>query len=168
MADLPITDEKNIVLHDDLGNKVSVVLGTLNKLAVDATISGDESPTKYQARFDYDATGDLLNLATDTLLFSFSGIGILDFIGIGGSNANYEVIITIDGVERLRVSTTALASIGLQNTTTAPIWVETADKNFRYNPNEGTGFATGFAIYAKATANPVPTVEHITTYREKT
>jgi hypothetical protein len=167
MADLPITDEKNIVLHDDLGNKVSVVLGSLNKLAVDATISGDESPTKYQARFAFDEIGDVLNTATDVSLFLFTGVGILDFIGIGGSNSNFIVVIKIDGVERLRVSTAQLNAIGLVNTTTSPIWVETADKNFRYNPAEGAGFSVSFEVLARATVG-TPTTTHFITYREKT
>lgn len=164
---------RNIAIYDEAGVKnVSVITdGLIERLACevsgDISISGDESPTKYQARFAFDAVGVTLNTITDTSLITVTTIGLLDFIGIGGSNSNFIVVLKIDGVERLRVSTSELAAIGLQNTTTSPIWVETADKNFRFNPANGAGFSTSYEVLARSTGAPNPNVKVFTTYREK-
>jgi len=165
MAD--ITDDTlNTTLYDELGNAVTVVLGTKNQLAVDATISGDESPTKYQLRWDIDAVGDSVP-STDTLLFSFSGTGILDFIATSSGNAGYDISIIIDGSERFRTTMAELGAIGLSNAVNVPVWAETALKNFRINPSEGFGFSTGFDVYAKSTG-AARTITHAVMWREKT
>lgn len=165
MADLN-DDTMNSTLYDENGNAVTIVLGTKNKLAVDATISGDESPTKYQLRWDIDATGDTATV-TDTSLFSFTGVGILDFVAMSANTANYEAIVKIDGVERFRSSMSDLGDLGLSNAVNVPVWAETANKNFRINPSEGFGFSTSFEILARATSGST-TIRHSVMWREKT
>jgi len=165
MADIQ-DDTLNTTLYDELGNPVTVVLGTKNALAVDATISGDESPTKYQLRWDIDDIGTSVP-STDTLLYSFSGVGILDFVATSAGNSGYDVSIRIDGVERFRSTMAQLGSLGLSNAVNVPVWAETALKNFRINPSEGFGFSTGFEVYAKSTGS-TRQVRHAAMYREKT
>jgi len=138
------------------------------KLAIEATVSDNESPTKYQLRTDFDAVGDILNTSTDVVLLAVTTTsGVLDFIAVSGGNANYEIAIEIDGTERLRITMAELASIGLGNATNVATWAETANKNFRYHPKDPVGFTTGFRILAKATGAPLPTVTHMTLYRER-
>jgi hypothetical protein len=160
----------NIVGTDESMPADVVEVDGVKRLAVDilgaVTISGDESPTKYQARFFHNSTGVSVGTGADVSLLLFNGEGVLDFIGIGFNAATYEVIIKIDGVEQLRISSSQLAAIGLQNTTTSPMWIETADKNFRFNPQEGAGFSTSFEVLARSTSGTV-TARTLITYREK-
>ena len=174
MADNPITDDNNVVLYDDLGNKIGVPYdGSLYRLACnmdgsEVIISDSESATKYQLQTDFDATGDVLNTSTDTVLFAETGSsGTLDFQAISGSNSNFEAVIEIDGTERIRITMAEIGAIGLSNATNVPLWAETALKNFRYSPNLPIGYTTGFRILAKATKTPLPTVTHLTMYRER-
>ena len=162
----------NVTLYDDAGNPVNIILTDgVYRLAVDAqaTIVNNESPTRYQLKTDYDASpGDTLNTSTDTTLYTYSGDGVLDFVSIAGSNANYEVAIEIDGTERIRIAMSDLGTtLGLSNATNVDMWVETANKNFRFRPSE-VGFTTGFTIKAKATSAVVPTVYHLVIFRERT
>ncbi|MBW1672066.1 MAG: hypothetical protein JRJ45_00220 [Deltaproteobacteria bacterium] len=130
-------------------------------------VSDSESATKYQMKTDFDAVGDLLNVTTDTVLHSETGTGTLDFVAITGSNASFEITIEVDGVERIRITMAELAAIGLSNATNVPFWAETANKNFRYSPNIPVGYTTGFRILAKASGTPLPTVKHLTLFRER-
>jgi len=130
-------------------------------------ISDSESATKYQMKTDFDAVGDLLNVTTDTVLHSVTGTGTLDFVAVTGSNANFEITIEVDGTERIRITMGELAAIGLSNATNVPFWAETANKNFRYSPNIPVGYTTSFRILAKASGTPLPTVKHLTLYRER-
>ena len=47
MPDLPVTNDKNVVLYDDLGNKIDVITDSsaVKRLAVDALSSGTGDPT---------------------------------------------------------------------------------------------------------------------------
>jgi len=170
MADNPVTDENNVVLYDDLGNKVGIVLdGSTYRLAVDssATIVNNESPTKYQLKTDYDTTGDLLTSAADVVLYSYTGDGVLDFVGVSNATtSNYEVAIEVDGTERIRINMSNLGSVLSLTSGDVPMWAETANKNFRYRPFEPIGFSTGFRILARATGANT-TVTHITMFRER-
>ena len=131
-------------------------------------ISDSESATKYQLQTEFDAVGDLLNQATDVVLYSVTGqTGTLDFVAVSGSNANFEVTIEIDGTERLRISMAEIGAIGLSNATNVPLWAETALKNFRYSPNLPVGYTTGFRILAKSVSAQNPTVTHLTMYRQR-
>jgi hypothetical protein len=163
---------RNATLYDENGNQVGVILdGSTYRLSVDAkaTIVDNESPTRYQLKTDFDASpGDTLNTSTDTVLFTYTGDGVIDFISIAGSNASYEVAVEIDGTERIRISMSELGTtLGLSNATNVDMWVETANKNFRYRPQQ-IGFTTGFRVLAKATGTPLPTVYHLIIYRERT
>jgi hypothetical protein len=166
MADID-DDTLNTTLYDEDGNAVKVILNvTGNRLAVDATISGDESPTKYSLRFDIDPVGDSVGL-TDTVLYSFSGSpGILDFVGLSANIQTYEAIINIDGVEQFRASMSDLGDLGLSNATNVPTWAENANKNFRLHPNTGFGFENSFEIIARSTVG-TKTILHTVMWREK-
>lgn len=160
MADNPITDDNNVVLYDDLGNKVDVILSSgIYRLAVDAAITdGNFQLVPFTPEFHYSVAGTALNTSTDTSLYSETDVGKIDFVSIGGSNSNFEVVIKVDGVELLRIPMDDLGTLGLSNATNVPIWAETANKNFRYSPKQGVDFTTSYEILAKATSNPTPTV----------
>lgn len=170
MADLN-DPTKNVTIWNNAKSKnVSTITdGAIERLAVDAnaTIVDNESPTRYQLKSDFDATGVTLNTSTDDVLFSYVGDGVIDFIAVAGSTASYEVTIEIDSVERIRITMAELASIGLSNATNVDMWAETANKNFRYSP-EQVGFTTGFRVLAKATGTPLALVKHLVLYRERT
>jgi hypothetical protein len=149
MADLPIDDTIDVNITNDAGTKkVDVITdGSIERLAVDASAT---------------------NTSTDTLLYSTSSqTGTLDFVAITGSNANFEVVIEVDNVERIRITMAELAAIGLSNATNVPFWAEVANKNFRYSPDIPVGYSDGFRILAKATSTPLATVTHLILYRER-
>ena len=168
MADLNDLTQ-NVNIWDDAKTKaVSVITdGLVERLAVDATISADESPTKYQIRQDFDTGGTAAPNGVDTSLFLFSGTGLLDFVGISGSTASYTAIIKIDGVEQVRISMSDLGSLGLSNATNLPSWADTANKNYRFRPYIGSGFGTSFEVLAEGDGPPEPSVNWICIYREK-
>jgi len=132
---------------------------------IDANISGDESPTKYQDRAHKDIPGTSVS-TTDVSLFLFTGTGILDFIAISTGSSTYEVALKVDGTEVWRFSMAELNTIGLSNATNVPIWAEVANKNFRYNPRAGSGFSTSIEVIGRSTTG-TQTLDHIILYREK-
>jgi len=170
---------KDVSLHDDTSTAADPkpISSDLDpgdgkrKLYVfaNATISGDESPTKYQQRIDFESTTPVtVTNAGDTSIFLFTGIGLLDFVSLQGSRSGYEFVLKVDGVEQVRISMDNLNDIGLTTPSNVPIWVETADKNFRYHPFGSAGFSTSFEILAKATGAADVELNHLITYREKT
>jgi hypothetical protein len=168
--------QRDIAIFDPASGKTAEVVTNsgVDRLAVEinedaeVTVIGDESPTKYQLKSDYDATGVTVTSAADVTLFTFSGIGVLDFISAVAGSDGYEIVIIIDGTERLRINMNDLGSnLGLANATNVPLWAETANKNFRWHPPTQVGFTTGFTIKAKATGADV-TLKHLILYREKT
>lgn len=169
MADNPITDDNNVVLYDDLGNKVDVnLVAGIYRLAVDAALTdGNFQLQPFVPEFHYSVAGTALNTSTDTVLFTETDIGKIDFICVVGSNANFEVALDVDGTEVLRISMSDLGTLGLSNATNVPIWAETANKNFRYSPKQGVDFTTSFTLSAKATATPVPTVNWLINDRKE-
>ena len=174
MADLNDLTQ-NVNIWDDSKTKSVTVTTDGVKERLDCNIDGSEvivsdseSATKYQLQTDFDAVGDLLNQATDTVLYAVTGeTGTLDFVAITGSNANFEVTLEIDGIERIRITMAEVGSIGLSNATNVPLWAETALKNFRYSPNLPVGYTTGFRILAKSVSAQNPTVTHLTMYRQR-
>jgi hypothetical protein len=166
MADID-DDTLNTTLYDEDGNVVKVFLNaTGNRLGVDATISGDESPTKYSLRFDIDPVGVSVGL-TDTRIHYYEGTpGILDFVALGTNIQTYEAIIKIDGIEQFRASMGDLGDLGLANATNVPYWAENANKNFRLHPNTGFGFENSFEVLARSTVG-TKTILHTTLWREK-
>ena len=172
MADVLGTQEVSIWSKDET-KAVDVVTDTggKNRLCMDgivtATISNDESPTRYQLKTDYDVVGDTLTSAADTTLYSYTGQGILDFLSISGAGSGYQAVIVIDGTERFRASMLELGTDLALTGDSAPLWTDIANKNFRFYPRQPLGFATGFAIKARATGSNI-LVKHICMYREKT
>jgi len=163
----------NISIHSqsDDSEFIDLILdGAIFRVPVDSktTIVDNEALTKYKLKSDFDAAGVALNTSTDVSLFSFTGNGAIDFIAVTGSNAFYEIAIKVDGTERIRITMAELASVGLSNAVNLEMWVETANKNFRYHPQNDIGFATTFEILAKATQAPLATVEHLVLFRERT
>jgi len=160
MADLPIDDTIDVNITNDAGDKKVTVTTDGAKERLDVTL-GDELSFQLQAftpEFHFDVAGVALNTSTDTSLYSETGVGKIDFVAIASGTSNYEVIIKVDGVEILRIEMGELGSdIGLANATNVPLWVETANKNFRYSPKQGVDFTTSFEVLAKATTG-TPTV----------
>jgi len=174
MADISDLTQ-NISIHNDATDVAVTTTTDGAKERLDCNIDGSqvivsdsESATKYQLRTDFDAVGDLLNQATDNVLYAVTGeTGTLDFVAITGSNSNFEVTIEIDGTERFRITMAEVGAIGLSNATNVPLWAETALKNFRYSPNLPVGYTQGFRILAKSVSAQNPTVTHLTMYRQR-
>lgn len=114
---------------------------------------------------DFDATGVPLNTSTWTTLLTVTAEGKLDFIACVGGSSSYRVRLTVDGNECYDLAMADLNAIGLSNATNVPLWAETANKNFRYNPNSPVDFKTTLLIEAKATV-ATPNLKHLITYRE--
>lgn len=156
---------KDVSIHNETTNAAVTTTtdGAKERLDVSSAISSD--PTQYSLKFDYDATGDTVG-TTDVELFSFTGSGLLDFVGLTSGSSTYEAIIKIDGTERLRITMADLGSaLSLSNATNVPIWADTANKNFRFHPSTGLGFSTSFSVWARSTTGS-NTIKHITLYRE--
>jgi hypothetical protein len=164
-----VTD--NVTLWDNAGDReVSIITdGADERLAVDAALtSGNFQLQPFLPDFHFDVAGTILNTSTDTVLYEELGRGKIDFICIVGSNSNYEVVIEADGTEVIRISMADLgSSLGLANATNVPIWVETANKNFRYSPKQGVDFTTGYKLLAKATSTPLPTLNWLINDRKE-
>jgi hypothetical protein len=142
--------------------------GAKERLDVDASISSDDSPTKYELGTYYNASGVTVTSAADVELLGYTGAGVLDFIAAVAGSSGYEIAIYTDGVERLRINMNDLGSnLGLANATNVPLWVETANKNFRWHPPTQVGFKTSFSIKARATGANV-TISSLILYRKKT
>jgi hypothetical protein len=173
MADLSDKTD-DVAIWNEGRTKAATITTVSAKEALDTyiaggtlTISSDDSPTKYQLKTDFDATGDLVTSAADVTLHTFTGAGVIDFIATSCGSSGYAIALVVDGVERYRMTMDQLGSdLGLTASGGTHIWVETANKNFRYDPTEGIGFKTSFAILAKATGANV-TVKHLTMFREQ-
>ena len=158
----------DVTLYDENGNKVGVTLiSGVYRLAVEL---GEDLSFQLQAfppKFDFNIAGVTLNTSTDTSLKLVTGTtGKIDFVAIASGTSQYEVIIKIDGSEVLRIKMLELGSdIGLANATNVPLWVETANKNFRFSPKQGVDFTSSFEILAKALTG-TPSVTWLVNYRE--
>ena len=164
MADLS-DQTQNVNIWDDAKTKSVTVSSVGAKNLLDVNASSD--PTQYVLESDYDATGDVVTSAADATLFSFSGAGVIDFVAITcATSSNWEAIIIVDGDEKFRSTMTNLGSVlGLTGGNGEPIWVQTANKQFRWSPQGNAGFTSGFAIKARAIGANV-TLTHITLFRE--
>lgn len=173
MADLPVHDTRDIhiVNPTDSTKKVTTTTDPIDsskeRLDIDLGDTFSFQLQPFTPIFDFDVSGISLNTSTDTSLkLITTTTGKIDFIAIAGSNATFEVVLKIDGVEVLRIKMSELGSdIGLANATNVILWVETANKNFRYSPKQGVDFTTGFEVLAKAVTG-TPTVNWLVNHRE--
>ena len=191
MADNPVTDENNVVLYDDLGNKVGVILdgsiyrlagsnivtnagggkivtvstdGAKERLDVDAQISGGAFQIQpFTPVVDFDSTGIALTTAWTTLVTE-TGEGKLDFIACSVGSSNYKVRLTIDTNVIFDISMADLNAIGLTNAVNINIWAETALKNFRYRPFNSVDYVMDMKIEAAMTAG-TGTLYYLITHR---
>jgi hypothetical protein len=169
MADQNDPTQNVTIWNNAKGKNVDVITdGAIERLAVDATatIVNDESPTRYQLKTEFDATGVTVTSAADVVLDSYTGDGVYAFFACSAGSSGYEITIEIDGTERIRITMQELNDIGLANATNVPLWAETANKNFRYHPSPEIGFTTGFRILAKATSANV-LIKYLSMYKEK-
>ena len=159
---------QNISIHDDTSDAAVTTTTVGSKVYLDtaSTIVNNESPTKYQLKTDYDATGDSVASSPDTTLYTYSGAGVIDLVAINcTTSSSWGVDIIIDGTSRLRITMTDLGgNLGLTNSDFA-VAAETANKQFRWRPTQ-IGFTTSFTIKAFATGATV-TLAHLIMYREK-
>ena len=184
---------RNVTLYDESGNMVGLILdGSVYRLAGTniitnagggkiVTVTTDDggrerldvslgSANEFQLRAfspvtDFDATGINLNTSTWDTLLTVTGEGKLDFVACVGASSAYRVRVTVDGTETFDLSMADLAAIGLSNATNVPLWAETANKNFRYRPNEPVAYATSLLIEAKA-VTATPLLKYLITHRE--
>jgi len=174
MPNLPDDPTKNVAIwNDDESKTVTVTTdGAKERLDVSASIVGGTfNLGAFIPDIDFEtATPVALNTSTDTSLKSETGhAGKLDFIGIQGNISTYEVILKVDGIEVFRLTMSEVGStLDLTGTTglQVPMWTETANKNFRYHPNEGLDFTDSFEILAKAVSGN-PSVTWIVTHRDE-
>ena len=189
MAD--ITDlTQNVSIHDDTtdaavttttdGAKqrldmIAKILGAGGSQISSTTIGGKElldvnasaDPTQYHIEGDINVTGTLVTSAADVTLFTTTTAGVIDFVAVNSAvSSGFEIALFIDGVEKLRTNMTDLGStLGLTGGSGEPVWTQTANKQFRWNPQGNAGFTSSFAIKAKATGSNV-TLTHLILYRE--
>ncbi len=173
MGDTPIHDSRDmhIINPTDPTLKVTTTTdGAKELLDVSAKIIGGSfNLGAFTPKVNFSVANTVTNASTDTSILSVTGEGKVDFIGIDGSNSNYEIILKVDGTEIFRIGMSTVGStLGLTGATGLPLpmWTETANKNFRYHPNEGVDFTTSFEILVKAEGTPLPTVNFLITHRE--
>ena len=161
---------QNTTLYDELGNEVGVILdGSIYRLQVEAQLTADTSfqLQAFNPKSDFDSTGISLNTSTwDTLLEITTTRGKLDFIAMSGASSQYEVRITVDSVVFVTIGMPDLSAIGLSNATNVEMWAETADKNFRYSPNDPVDFVDNLKIEVRA-LTATPNLKHLILYREE-
>ena len=169
MPNLPDDQAKNVELVNTANDKSVTITtdGAKERLDVSADIVGGSfSLSAFNPETDFSVANTALNTSTDTTLYTETAEGKIDFIVIVGSNSNYEVVLVVDTVEIFRIKMSELATLGLSNATNVAMWAETANKNFRYHPNEGVDHLTSWSLKAKATGNPTPTVNWLINHRE--
>ena len=156
----------NISIHDEVSDAAVTTTTVGSRTQLDVNSNSD--PTTFKLKTDFDATGVSVTTSVDVELFAFTGAGVLDFVDITNStSSNYEVIINVDGVERIRITMSELGSdFGITSGGEGPMWAATANKIFRYRPDGGVGFGTSFSIEAKATTG-TQTLKHFVLYREQ-
>jgi hypothetical protein len=156
----------NISIHDETSDAAVTTTIDGSKIRLDVDTAAESNPTLYTLEFDEDSTGSTVTSASDVDLVSVTGSGLIDFIRVASGSSGYEIALEIDSVERVRLT---MAEIGndfaLSNATNVQIWVDTANKNFGFNPSEGVGYSTNFKVIAKATGSDV-TLKHLVQYRE--
>ena len=167
MSDLADRTGNVSLTKDDGTSPVDVIAdGSLNRLAVDANVTGGVTLQRFTPNFQSGLSNTALNTSTDVTLFTISGDGQLDFIAVAGSLSSFELALVVDGVEKIRATMNDIGTtLGLSNATNVPFWVETANKNFRYYPSTPIDFTTSIALKAKATSG-TPTVNWMVAYRE--
>ena len=163
------TDE--IIIGEKDGTRIVSITtdGSTERLAVDANVEGGLSLQRFSPNSDFNVTGNVTNTSTDTTLVSVTADGALDFVQLVAGNSNYELAMTIDGVERLRIKTTEIGSdlnMTAANAATTPLFTSTANKVITLHPFVGLDFLTDFTIAVKATTTPVPTVKWFVKWRE--
>lgn len=162
MADVIGTQEVSIWNKDET-KAVSVITdGSTERLAV---VSKEEPVTNYQLKSSVGTSGTSVS-TTDVTLYSFSGAGVIDYIGISENVSSlYEVAIVIDGTERFRITMDNLGNVLGLTDGAAPLWASIANKHFNYRPAQ-IGFSSNFSVIARATSG-TRTLYHIVLFREQ-
>jgi hypothetical protein len=167
MADL--NDQvQNIALCDSAQTKNVTVItdGSIERLAVDADITGGNFDLQpFTPKVGFDAAGAAITTAWTTILNVTGKEGKLDQIACVVNSSNYQVRVTIDSVVIFTITMANLSALGLSNGTNIEMWVETADKNFRYHPNVPVDFTTNLKVEVSMTAGS-GTLYYITHHRE--
>ncbi len=167
MADLNDPTQNVTIWDDDKGVNVNVITdGSIERLAVDANVSGGVIFQKLIPKTDFDANGPSVD--GPTTLLSVTATGKLDFISLNGSNSNYSVKIIIDGTDYLDIELSDLSDLGLtaSNATSFPFFTTTASKNFVFHPFQPIDFETSFAIELEDEGNPKPSVSWFISWGE--
>ena len=135
-------------------------------VAGSVAIDYDESPTKYQLKTNYNATGTSVASSPDTTLYTYSGAGVIDLVAVNSTaSSSWGIDIEIDGTSRLRITMSQLGSdLGLTSVG-FDVVAETANKQFRWHPQQ-IGFTTSFTVKAYATGSTV-TLNHLIMFRER-
>lgn len=167
MADLS-DQTQNVNIWDDAKSKaVSVVTdGAIERLAVDANITGGNFDLQpFTPKVNFDAAGVAITTSWTTILNITGKEGKLDQIACVVNSSNYQVRVTVDSVVIFTITMANLSALGLSNGTNIEMWVETADKNFRYHPNVPVDFTDNLKVEVSMTSGS-GTLYYITHHRE--
>jgi hypothetical protein len=143
----------NSTIWDETGAKAVTVTTDGAKERLDVSLGSD---LEFQLQaftpvVDFDATGTALTTSWTTLVDVTSTAGKMDFIASAAGSSNYKIRLTVDGTIDFDISMSDLANIGLSNATNVEMWAETANKNFRYHPNQPLDFTTSMKVEAAMT-----------------
>lgn len=168
MADINNKADDITIWNDTMTKNVSVITdGSIERLAVDSNITGGNFNLQpFPPKVNFDSTGITITSAAWSTLLNVTGTeGKLDFVGCAGSQATYQIRLTVDSTVIFTIAMTDLSAIGLSNAVNVEMWAETADKNFRLHPNVPIDFTDNLKVEAKATGADV-TLKYITHHRE--
>jgi hypothetical protein len=169
-----MSDDSNVTSNFTIWNEdgtkavTTTTDGSDERLDVDSTIVGGTFQLQaYTPVFTFDGTtGEALTTSWTTLLDVTSTSGKMDFIASSLGSSNYKVRLTVDGVETFDIAMATLNTIGLANATNVEIWAETANKNFRYHPNQPIDFTTSLKVEAAMTTG-TGTLYYMIIHREQ-
>lgn len=167
MADLSDQTQDVAVWNEARTKAVSVITdGSVERLAVDADITGGNFDLQpFTPKVSFDAAGVTITTAWTTILNVTATEGKLDQIACVVNSSNYQVRLTVDSVVIFTITMANLSALGLSNGTNIEMWVETADKNFRYHPNVPVDFTLNLKVEVSMTSGS-GTLYYITHHRE--
>ena len=168
---------KDVSIHDNASTlatplPVTTTLdGSKRRLDVATIVEGSVTISTTQPRWDYSVATTPLTNGVDTSIFLVPAttVGFIDFIQLICKNSNYSIILIIDGVEELRISTSDLGTIGLlsSNSTGIPIYAASASKIVAIHPNQPFNFQESFEVQVVASSSGNDVTGFMVTWREQ-
>lgn len=167
MADLSDKTDDIAIWDEGRTKAVSVITdGAVERLAVDSNITGGNFYLQpFTPKVSFDSVGVAITTAWTAILDITSKEGKLDQIACVVNSSVYQVRMTVDSVVIFTISMSDLSALGLSNGVNVEMWVETADKNFRYHPNAPVDFTDNLKVEVSMTSGS-GTLKYVTHHRE--